>query len=345
MIKIGNEDGRLARVQKRYYSFVARRDRIMLDDLKSKDILHPRLTVTKIIGFFVAGLIHSVTIILPIIGLWIILGHLGGYFSVCYGLIFLALAYVVRPRFIPLPKEVLSRTEYPTLYEFVDNISNELNAPLIDAIVVDGQKNATLGSYGWRQAKILTIGYPLWQGLKEQSRSALIGHELAHQINRDSTRGVIVGTALTTLFTWYHLFYPDAIVDPRAGLVGVPVNLFLWTVANIILAIYIGLSQILLYDKRRAEYLADYMGASIGGTQAMIDVIKWLRDSNPRTTIDTVITHPSSDLRIEFLESKPDLLNRVVLQPDYSKRIDDELQPLYKAIEKRALMIRRSGYY
>jgi Zn-dependent protease with chaperone function len=316
----------------------------MLDDLKTRNILRPRMTLTKMIGFAAAGLIHSVTIILPLTGLWIILSRLGGNFSICYGLVFLGFGYVLRPRFVPYPKDALSRSQYPTLYEFVDSISNTLNAPMVDAIVVNDENNATLGTYGWRQAKILTIGYPMWAGLNEQSRVALIGHELAHQINYDATRGLFVGSALSSLIVWYHIFYPDAIIDRQSGFLGVPINLLFWIIANGFLAVYLGLLQIFLYEKRRAEYLADYIGASVGSTQGMIGVLKWLQGSMPARNMDTITTHPSQHFRIEFLDSKPKMIAQVILQPEYAKRIDSELLPLHKAFEERRHLIYKSGY-
>jgi len=345
MIKLKAEDGIISRTQKRYYAFIMRRDRVVFEDLKTRDLLHPGLSISKIIGYLVAGLVHSITIGLPLIGLWVILSRWGGVFSICYGLIFFGLAFAIRPRFAKSPEDGISREQYPTLYEFVDSISNELSAPPIDTIVIDGQNNASLGTYGWRQAKVLTIGYPLWQALDEQSRTALIGHELAHQINSDSTRNLFIGSALRTLIQWYHIFYPSAIIDRRSGFLSVPVNLLFWAFANCALAIYLGLLQILLYDSRRAEYLADYIGASLGGTEAMLNVLKWLEGSNPKVTLDTATSHPATAFRIEFLGSKPALVAKVVLQPDYSKRIDSELLSKKKAIEERARLIYRSGYY
>ncbi|MBA3870291.1 MAG: M48 family metalloprotease [Anaerolineae bacterium] len=335
MFKIGSEDGKPGRIQQWYYDFVMQRDRIMLDDLKSRDLLRPHMTTPKIIAFMIAGLIHSVTIILPIIGLWIILSRFAGYFSVCYGLLIFGIAYVIRPKLVTHPTDGLSRTQYPTLYEFVDQISDTLSTPHIDVIVINEYPNASLGTFGLRQSTVLTMGYFFWMELDEQKRVAFIGHELAHQINNDSTRGLFVGTALHTLINWYQLIYPDSIGRSRFGFFAMPVNLLLWAIANGIFAMYLGLNQILLYERRRAEYLADYIGATAGGTQNAIDMLRQFQRSNPQVTINAFTTHPSFDFRIEFLTSKKAMFPKFVLQPEYAKQIDKELEALAPTMEAR----------
>src|SRR5689334_15661578 len=124
MFKIGREDGKPGRILAWYYNFVMRRDRAVLNDLKSRDLTHPSFTLSKAIGFACAGLIHLSTIILPFIGVWIILSKFAGVFSVCYGLFIFGIAYVIRPQFSKKPSEILPRDKYPTLYEFVDQVSD-----------------------------------------------------------------------------------------------------------------------------------------------------------------------------------------------------------------------------
>lgn len=335
MFKIRSEDGKPGRIQQRYYDFVMRRDRIMLDDLKSRDLLHPRLTIPKIVAFMVAALVHSITIILPILGLLMILSQFAGGLSICYGLFIIGIAYAVRPKIVKRPDDALPRTQYPMLYELVDQLSDTLYAPHVDVIVVNEDKNASLGTFGLRQSIVLTIGYFMWIELDEQQKVALIGHELAHQINKDFARSFVVGTALQSLINWYWLIYPDSIGGSRMGIATIPANLLMWILANVIFAIYLGLSQLLLYERRRAEYLADYLGATLGGTQSMVNFLKSYHRSNPQVTINALTTHPSYDFRIEFLTSKPAMTPQFILESEYCKKIDMELSALGKTMEAR----------
>ena len=55
---------------------------------------------------------------------------------------------------------------------------------------------------------MLRLGVPLLTILDGQEVVALVGHELAHQVNGDATRGLVVGTALETLRRWYYAFTP-----------------------------------------------------------------------------------------------------------------------------------------
>ncbi len=344
MIKIGSAEGKPGRIQQWYYKFVMRRDRAVLDDLKSRDLFHPRLTIAKMVAFLFAGLIHSITVILPLIGLWMIISRFAGYFSFCYGILLFGVAYVIRPQFYTRPKSTLSREKFPALYEFVDQIADSLNTPHIDEIVIDVRFNAGFSYFGFRRTSFLFLGYPLWMQLHDQERVALIGHELAHQMNKDFTHTFFVGSALNSLTHWMYLTRPDELNYRRLGLHAVIGNFFMWIVTGGIQLIYIGLSQILLYEKRRAEYLADYIGSSVSGTSGAIDVLNIFQRHQQSITVNTLTDHPSNEYRLEFLRSKAELPPKYVLDLDYSNRIDKELSVLRESIEAEMKRLQRLGY-
>src|SRR5262249_61111144 len=109
----------------------------------------------------------------------------------------------MRPKPGRVPSEdVTSQKDFPTLHAFVNEVAQKLGGQPIRNIVVNESFNAAYGVIGWRRVPVLWIGLPLWMALRPQERLALIGHEIAHGVNGDGTRGFIVGSALSGLHEW-----------------------------------------------------------------------------------------------------------------------------------------------
>jgi Zn-dependent protease with chaperone function len=108
--------------------------------------------------------------------------------------------------------------------------------------------------------------------MDEEQRLAVIGHELAHQVNGDLSHGLFVAVALNTLVTWHRLLRPGprhrtgSIVDFAELLA----HRFLWLLRHAVDRLY-GLEVRLLFrSTQRAEYLADRLAAGIVGSSATI---------------------------------------------------------------------------
>ncbi|WLR54698.1 M48 family metallopeptidase [Mesobacillus subterraneus] len=88
----------------------------------------------------------------------------------------------------------LQREEAPRLFEIIDTLRLRLNAPPIDAIVLDSEFNASvaqISSYGMfgKKRNVLAIGIPLLSTLSQQQFTAVLAHELAHISNSDTALG------------------------------------------------------------------------------------------------------------------------------------------------------------
>lgn len=175
---------------------------------------------------------------------------------------------------------------------------------------------------GWRRKAVLTIGIPLWTVLTDQERIALLGHELAHGINGDATRSFVVGGALQSLSTWNYLAWQGARVKSIVSII----------FALIFIITYPGLhllQWLMLSDKRRAEYYADYLAASVGGTDAEITGLSKLQFSEnvrgfianfrqmgiaPNTLFDRLRTYidrvVSSPAEFEQLQKETEMTDR-----------------------------------
>src|SRR5262245_62898187 len=84
--------------------------------------------------------------------------------------------------------------DFPALHAFVNQVAKELGGRPVNKIVVNESYNAAYGVFGWHRVPVLWIGLPLWVALPPQERLAIIGHEIAHGVNGDATRGFIVGS-------------------------------------------------------------------------------------------------------------------------------------------------------
>jgi len=87
---------------------------------------------------------------------------------------------------IPPPQGMpITRQQAPKLFNLLENIRRELNAPKIHSVLLDEEFNAAisqvprLGIFGW-QKNYLVIGLPLMQSLSPKEFSAILGHEYGH---------------------------------------------------------------------------------------------------------------------------------------------------------------------
>ncbi|MEP7284869.1 MAG: M48 family metalloprotease [Chloroflexota bacterium] len=243
----------------------------MLDQLLQSEpsALRPKLTFSLILAGLLATLVHLTSTILLISALYILYTyHLTSLLSF-FALLLLGIVWLIRPRFGKPPKEYLTRTEAPTLYNFVDVVSDAMNTKHIDYIVLSPIYNAAFALVGFRLKRVLYIGTSLWETLTLDERVALIGHELAHAVNEDSIRSRFIFTAYNTLMTWFSILRPEKLFPPGLlGIISIPLMFLYYGISHLARWAAIGLIFLRWNTSRRAEYLADYLASTVGGTQA-----------------------------------------------------------------------------
>jgi Zn-dependent protease with chaperone function len=236
----------------------------------------PRLTISKVAAVGVAAMVHSVTFILAALGLALAIRSWPNLLAVAIGLLCLGIAFLLRPRFGTPPELFAPREEFPAIYKLVDDVAAELKAVEVDRVVFDDSFNASFAVLGLRRRRVVTIGVPLFLLLDPQERVAIIGHEIAHSVNGDSSRGLFVGSAISSLSSWHHLLRPASLLSSESGLPGLlmlPVNVFLFALAGLPWAGAFVLSHLLCRDSQRAEYYADQLGAVMAGGTAACGVL------------------------------------------------------------------------
>ena len=259
-----------------YTSIGKTSSQLLFTQINQATAIEPSLTITKALAFLFAAAIHTLTILFAILGIRLLIWGWPNFMAVIGGAICLGCAWVVRPRISKLPKDIVAREKCPALYQLVDRVAQALGTSSIDGIVLNWDFNAAFGQSGWRRRKILYLGIPLFAILDGQEQVAIIGHELAHSVNRDPTRSFVVGGAINSLVQWYSMLRPEHIWSRRHGVENifmVPCNLLMFAVSQIVyLGMYL-LSHLLWRDSQRAEYLADYLATQVAGTAAMLSAL------------------------------------------------------------------------
>jgi heat shock protein HtpX len=248
----------------------------MFEQLVHAPSLAPAVTRPLFLAGALSAIIHGITLLSLVLGVWLIAGHWFNLFATLGGALLIWLAWVLRPRLSKIPEHPLARTDCPGLYGIADTVTQALKTRPVTAIAITPDFNAAYGCAGWRRRHVLHLGLPLLSVLDEQETVALLGHELAHAVNGDATTGFFVGSAITTLARWHVLVYPDRIMlrtQYQRGITTVFANLILVCLAGLIRFIASVLTHLLWRDAQRAEYLADYLAAQVAGTEATLSML------------------------------------------------------------------------
>ena len=136
-------------------------------------------------------------------------------------------------------------------------VARALGTKPVNEIYIEPEINAAFGHHGWRQTRYLMLGSPLWLSLDDGGKTALVAHELAHQVNGDFTRGYWIGTAINSLLIWLGFLRQPYLQDGDASVLTHYVLLVLSVPVHLL---FLALVQLSWNTSQRAEYLADYLG-------------------------------------------------------------------------------------
>lgn len=242
----------------------------LLADMAADGTPHAGRGVSAVLANVVAGAVHGMTVVLVAAGVWCMVGASGAP-AMVLGLLLLALAWTLRPRLVPLPRNefLLLRAEAPALYELLDEIAGVAETRSVDVVAVDAKVGASVTTCGVRGQRLLTLGLPMWEILTPQQRVALLGHELGHYSSGDTRRGLIVATAFRSLTTWRYYLQP---MSKPSGLEAL-LNLLCVVPRLLIQGAQTLLDQLTARAGQRTEYLADSVAARAGSTEAAVGLV------------------------------------------------------------------------
>ncbi len=374
------------------YGKLSRRlSRDLFNRMLREESLAPRFTFSGAMAFLIAAAVHAVTVVSLLAGGAFVLLGWPNLLLVAAGLLCLCIAIAARPRLVKAPGEgLLPRESFPALYKLADDVADALKAKRMDHIVVSTDFNASFVRAGWLRKRYLTIGLPLFAMHSDAERVALLGHEIGHSVNGDSGRRFFVVSAMETLEVWYEMIRPQGLLSSESGMPGfmmLPVNVVLYGIAGMIRGWIWTLVHLLFRNSQRAEYLADYLSAVVGGDHAAVTstqllyrgglyeyVVQRVANSNGRIRLfdelshqmsvvperelervrrvsmlpdsRTDTTHPPTPYRISFLEQRFTGAPQVVIAPEDSRLLEQELLSMHAMAERAILdQYRASLYY
>ena len=268
-----SDRGRRPQRTDRIYGVIgARSYKSLLAEVKTDAGTRPRLTVGKAAAFVIALSIHLFTVGLVVGGVLLLTS--GYLVPMAFGLLFLGLAWLFRPRAVPVPQD--PPTDAPHLRRLADEVAAAVGARPADIVIVDADFNARVNEVGWRRRRVLRVGLPLMAVLEPQERVAVLGHEFGHFVNGDPRRGFVVGTALETLIGWYTVLSPESVEESEVleeeglNLLVLPAKLILAALSIVLLALARLLYALIARESQRSEYLADVVAARLAGSRAVV---------------------------------------------------------------------------
>lgn len=250
-----------------------KRGQKVFQDLISHKELHQGISFSKSLAFMAATIVHLISISLFLLGFYLLIFQNDNFMFIAAGLILFGIAWLARPRVPKLDKDVhlISRQEFPYLFEAVDQLADAMQVKRIDGIIIDDAFNASVAQIGWRRRKIIKIGLPLFSIMEPEEQLAILAHEFGHISNGDLTRSFYIGTALYTLQTWYELLRPVPIDEyDNIGFFEIPVYYFMAFLSLIPYSGFLILVHLLFDDSQKGEYLADERAAKAVGYKYLI---------------------------------------------------------------------------
>ena len=187
----------------------------------------------------------------------------------------------------------------------IDRVAASIGGRSPDLVIVDSAVNASWGTIGVRRRRVLTIGGPLWAAASRPQQIALLGHEIAHEVNGDVTHGLIVGSALGTLTAWRRLLIEGGRqvrpLQRRSRIRDELARLVLVVLGAIPLLIQRLVEGARDRTTQRAEYLADELAARVGGTMAAAGMMELLLlEASIRLTLQRAANERVAD-RVGYL--------------------------------------------
>jgi heat shock protein HtpX len=209
-----------------------------------------------------------------------------------------------------LTEPAFGRSDLPRLFALLDRAAESLLAPPIDDVVINHEANASYERLGWRRRRVLTLGLPLFLSLEPPERIALLGHEIAHGINGDTGRLLLMSGGAAALLEAYGVLEPDSVLpSPSEGLVGylvIPFRIVQLGFARAILGLAYVQIALCYRTAQRAEYYADALSARLAGSSPVLN--SFTRFYASRWAVSMNLGNSTSDpvgLSVEKIRSLP----------------------------------------
>jgi Zn-dependent protease with chaperone function len=251
----------------------------LFESLRASGVSRPGPSPLRFASLVIAVAIQAVSLFVLGFGFFLLITNFPDVFAFVAGVPLILAGILIRPRLgrVAPGTVLLPPAEAPALYALVNRVATEVKAKPVDLIATTPAFNASHGQVGYRRRRVLWIGLALWNVLSDEERVALLGHELAHQVNGDLSQGLIVGSALRSLSDWHAIFRSPR-WNPGSGTMFGAVEAIGQLLARIatravrhVVGMLYDFEESLLYlSRQRAEYFADLLAAEVGSTSAAL---------------------------------------------------------------------------
>ncbi|MGG5258199.1 M48 family metallopeptidase [Phycicoccus avicenniae] len=184
--------------------------------------------------------------------------------------------FAPRPTRLDTYALVVADDHVPGLRALVDDVARRVGARSPEVLAVETDANAYVVALGYGRRQALVVGLPLWTTLDPDERVALLGHELGHLRSRDTSTGVVLGTADALLARAVRVLHPDGVGDHDDIVVlaseavgNVLQRMVVWPVALLRLL----LVRLSAQQSQHAEYVADRLAARASGPQGLVSLL------------------------------------------------------------------------
>lgn len=368
--------GFLGRVYQRIGS---RRGASLLQTLRAAQD-QPPVDFAVVASYILAGAVLLLDVVFLALGVWLLTTGWPRLIPILVAILCFGAVWLARPRFGKASPYAVDRTACPTLHALIDRVAGSVGVRPPSAVAIDWRFSASYRKVGWRGRSELQLGLPLLITLEGQEFVALVGHELAHGRRGDLGYSTWVSVAVRSLVLWSNFLRPLAIFDPEQGLAGilmVPVNLLGYALSYVPMALAWLLAHLIWARSQRAEYMADALGAQVGGAAGMVGVLEktqyedaflrqvervmrahepdfyswWAacvaaiperereRIRRSQCLADSRLddTHPPTAYRLELLRSRPSVKSQVILTAQEQTALAAELRPLRRVTQAELL--------
>jgi STE24 endopeptidase len=271
-----------------------------MDQLKSFFIV-VILIGAGIFGLHALYLVFADTIIIFIVGAWIALS------------IVMILMFILNTKVFVKLFNKLTPLEEGSLKTKIDALASELGFEIDKISIMDASKRSTkLNAFfsGLGKHRDVVLYDTLIDKMGEEEILAVLGHELSHALNKDTTK-MLIGQILQfgvfaaiigLLLSWDHLYVAFGLTGIHFGFA-----VILFSILIEPLGMLIGV--VTNYISRVAEYRADRFGASHVSKEAMIHALEILAKENfsnlnPHPLYERIFyNHPIISKRIESIQN------------------------------------------
>ncbi|QWB96309.1 M48 family metallopeptidase [Mycoplasmatota bacterium] len=254
-----------------------------------------------IFGLHALYLAFSDTIILFVVGAWLALS------------IVMILVFILNTKLFVKLFNKLTPLEESSLKTKIDKLASELGFEIDKISVMDASKRSTkLNAFfsGLGKHRDVVLYDTLIDKMGEEEICAVLGHELSHALNKDTTK-MLLGQVLTfgvfaafigLLLSWDNLYL-------AFGLSGIHFGFAVILFSIVVEPISMLIGILTNYVSRVAEYRADKFGAAHVSKEAMIHALEILAKENfsnlnPHPLFEFIsYNHPTISKRIESIKN------------------------------------------